>query len=46
MALYFCSQELGKKESSGTHGNIFHEIFEGTQSRVSINRSVRITSCK
>ena len=32
------SQELGKKKIPGTQSNIFHE-FEGTQSRVSINRS-------
>ena len=38
MALEVCSQELGKNKSSGTQGNIFHE-FEGTQARVSINRS-------
>ena len=39
VALEVRSQELGKKKkSSGTQGNIFHE-FEGTQSRVSVNRS-------
>ena len=28
MALYFCSQELGKKESSGTQGNIFMKYLK------------------
>ena len=36
------SQELGKKKSSGTQGNTIHE-FEGTQLRVSVNKSDGLT---
>ena len=36
------SQGLGKKKSSGTQGNTIHE-FEGTQLRISVNKSDGLT---